>query len=92
MRDARTELRVAAMHPKRKQNPNATRPKVSDKDSDEHIKKAWKAGWWARKTGKGKVMCYHPDGEHCVLVSNTPSDHHAIRNQRSLFRRAGLKV
>ncbi len=81
------------MHPKRKANPNAKRPRVSDKDHDGLIKKAWKAGWWARQTGKGKVMCYPPPGQGSgVLVPNTPSDPRSMRNLRSLFGRRKLKV
>jgi hypothetical protein len=82
-----------AMHPKRKANPNAQRPRVSDKDHDALIKRAWKAGWWARQTGKGKVMCYPPQTKASgVLVPTTPSDHRSIRNLRNQFERRGLKV
>lgn len=48
--------------------------------------------WWARQTGKGKALCYPPDGSEAVLVPNTPSDHRSIRNQRALFAARGLKV
>lgn len=56
------------------------------------IKKAWKAKWWARQTGKGKVFCYPLDGGDPILVPNTPSDHRSIRNLRALFAQRGLKV
>lgn len=80
------------MHPKRLENPDAKRPKVKDKDHDAMIETAWKAGWWARQTGKGKVFCYPPDEGDPILVANTPSDVRSIRNHRSLFARRGLKV
>lgn len=80
------------MHPKRKANPQAKRPKVSDEKLDEMVAKAWSAGWWARKTGKNKVMCYSPDGGHAVLVANTPSDKRTAPNTRKYFRRAGLDL
>lgn len=80
------------MHPEREANPNATRPKVKDKDHDAMIKKAWKAGWWARQTGKSKVMCYAPEDDGMVLVPNTPSDHYSVLHHRKLFARHGLKV
>ncbi|MDQ6915459.1 MAG: hypothetical protein M3155_06565 [Actinomycetota bacterium] len=56
------------------------------------IKKAWKAGWWARQTGKGKVLCYPSDGGEAILVPSTPSDHRSIRNLRAEFARRGLDV
>jgi hypothetical protein len=81
------------MHPKRAENPEATRPKVQDKDLDAMIKKAWDAGWWARLCANGHVMCYHPtDLEEKILVNNTAGDRHIVPTLRRAFGRAGLKV
>ncbi len=80
------------MHPQRLANPSARRPKVKDKALDKMVEAAWKAGWHCRKTGKGHVFCYPPDGGRMVDVANTPSDHRTVPNTRSYFRRTGLKI
>lgn len=80
------------MHPKRKANPTAKRPKVKDKQLDAMVAKAWAEGWWCRPTGSGHVFCYPPDGGRMVDVANTPSDRRTVPNTRSYFRRSGLEL
>jgi hypothetical protein len=91
--DKRPEREARRMHPKRQKNPKARRPTVKDRQLDAMIKEAWKAGWWADKRPSGHVMCYHPTNlNEKVLVNNTAGDRHVVRNVRSLFRKAGLKL
>lgn len=79
------------MHPKRDENPDAKRPKVSNRDLDDMIVLAWDAGWWGRQAGSYAMM-YSPDLVYMVKVPSTPSDHRTVRNKRAQFRRAGLNV
>jgi hypothetical protein len=66
---------------------------VKDRALDKMVKKAWSEGWWAVKRATGHVMCYHPtDLERKVLVNNTAGDPHVIKNVRTSFRKAGLKL
>jgi len=84
---------VSALHPKRRDDPDARRPTVKNRDLDTMLEAAWNAGWWAaRKKGQSHVKCYSPDGQRMVTVASTPSDHRTIPNTRSAFRRAGLKL
>jgi hypothetical protein len=39
------------LHPKRKENPDARRPKVSNRDLDAIVDAAWRAGWWGVRLG-----------------------------------------
>jgi hypothetical protein len=87
-----TRHRVFSVHPKRAGNPNAHCPRVRSKELGALIAAAWAAGWWCEATKKGHVRCYSPDQVRMVLVAGTPSDHRAIANTRSTFRRAGLNV
>lgn len=81
------------MHPERKKNPHAKRPKVKDKQLDAMVKAAWAAGWWAVRRPSGHVMCFHPtDMKEKVLVNNTAGDPHVVPRIRSYFRKAGLKL
>jgi len=81
------------MHPKRKANKNAKRPKVKNKQLDAMVEAAWSAGWWAEKGQGGHVKCYPPDRTKAmVVVANTPSDHRTVPNTRSFLRRSGLKL
>ena len=79
------------MHQKRKDNPDAKRPTVKDKQLDAMIAEAWEAGWWCEKGKGGHVKCYPPDrSKTMVAVANTPSDRRTVPNTRSFFRRSGL--
>ena len=81
------------MHPKRKANPKAKRPKVKNRELDEMVAAAWAAGWHCARTKSSHVMCYPPDKKRRpVLVASTPSDHHTIPNTRSAFQRSGLNL
>lgn len=80
------------MHPKRRANPNAQRPKVKNRDLDGLIAAAWEAGWWAVPMGNNHVKCYSPTGGQVIPVPSTPSDHRTFRNKRAQFRRQGLDV
>jgi hypothetical protein len=80
------------MHPKRKQNPEAKRPKAKNKDNDALVQAAWDAGWWCQMSKKGYIHCKSPDGKGMVVIESTPSDHHSTRNSRARLRNLGLSV
>jgi hypothetical protein len=80
------------VHPKRLENPDAKRPKVSNKELDAMVARAWEAGWWARQTKNNYAWCYPPDGGKPLKVVSTPSSSRTIPNTRSAFARRGLKV
>lgn len=85
------------MHLKRDTSPQATCPKVKDKQLMAMVAKAWAAGWWCELGGSGHVKCYPPpaaDGSRgrYVTVANTPSDHRTVPNTRAQFRRSGLPL
>lgn len=79
------------LHPKRAENPAATRPIAPDKDLDKFVKKAWASGWWCQWGGQ-YVKCYSPDGVTIIPVVSTPSSQRTLRRFRSKFRQAGLDV
>jgi hypothetical protein len=80
------------VHPKRRQNPNAKRPKHPHKDYDRLIAAAWEAGWWVERGGKNYLKCMAPTGGWVVHVPSTPSSQATLRNKRAQFRRYGLKL
>lgn len=80
------------MHPKRRKNPKAKRPKVKVKELDELVEAAWEAGWWCERAGNKHVKCYPPSDSRMVPVPSTPSDWRTVRNKRSQLRRSGLNV
>ena len=81
------------VHPKRREFPQAERPKVRDRELDAMVAAAWDAGWWCVRTKKNHVMCFPPDTtKDGVLVANTPSDFRVVHNTRSDLRRSGLSI
>lgn len=80
------------MHPKRKKNPNAKRPKLPRKDFDRLVADAWKAGWWCYRSGKNYVICQAPENGWTVRVPSTASSQATLRNLKAKFRRYGLDV
>ena len=80
------------MHPKRKQNPQAKRPRVKEKELDAMVAAAWAAGWWCERGGNKHVKCYPPDDHRMVPVPGTPSDWRTIKNKRAQLRRSGLAL
>lgn len=80
------------MHPQRKANPRAKRPKVSSRAIDNLIEMAWAQGWWAAKGRKSHVKLYSPNGRFIVTMPSSPSDHRGIRNARQMLRKYGLDL
>jgi hypothetical protein len=80
------------LHPERKANPGAKRPKVSSRAIDIIVEKAWAQGWWCVKSKKSHVKTYSPDGRYIVTLPSSPSDIRGIRNARQLLRKYGLDL
>lgn len=80
------------MHEKRRQKPDAKRPKARRKDYDALVKAAWEAGWWCERRGSSYIRCYPPDGTEWVTVKQTPSGSRTLENTKAQFRRRGLDV
>jgi hypothetical protein len=82
-----------AMHPKRLENPSATRPKVTSRDMDSLIVAAWEHGWWCERGGRNYVKCYPIDGSRMIPIQSTPSNPRRARaNKKAALRRAGLDI
>ena len=77
------------MHPKRAANRDQPFIHVGDKKLKILQKAAWEAGWWPERKGNGIMW---PMGTGHVMVHGSNSDHHALANLTSEFRKAGLKV
>ena len=81
------------MHRKRSENPDAACPGVSDRQMNELIHAAWKAGAWCERNPKTNyVKVYPEDGSRMIKIPSTPSDHRTYQNKRSALRRAGIDV
>ena len=54
---------------------------------------ALEQGWRIRASIKTQhKLWFSPDGKTIVTTGNTPSDHRAIKNARSMLRKGGLNV
>ena len=80
------------LHPNRRANPTAKRPKAPRRDADLLLEMAWEQGCDIQPTKKGHYTVYTPDEKSIIVVPGTPSDHRGLRNVRSLFRQAGLNI
>lgn len=56
------------------------------------IELAESQGWRTRKTKRGHVVFYAPDGSNTVTVGGTPSDHRSRKNSLARLKAAGLEV
>lgn len=64
------------------------RPSMSQKkETKQLVEKARDAGWRVEETGVAFKL-YTPNGRDIVILHKTPSDHRALKNARSLMRRA----
>lgn len=61
------------------------------KETKEIIREAENQGWTVRRTKKGHIQFFAPDGENIVTAGGTPSDHRAIANLVAQLRRYGFK-
>jgi predicted RNA binding protein YcfA (HicA-like mRNA interferase family) len=61
------------------------------KELKEIVKSAEKQGWRVKKTKKGHLMFYAPDGINKLTTGSTPSEHRAINNLLASLRRYGFK-
>jgi len=52
-----------------------------------------RAGWRLERGNKGgaATKCFSPDGEHIVVMHETPSEYRGQKNLLSEFRRAGFE-
>ncbi len=81
----------APLHPKRVENERQSFVFVGDKELKRLQQAAWKAGWWPEQKKSG-ILWLAPDGVGQVLLHGSASDHHAYKNARGLFHKAGLAV
>lgn len=86
-----TEDDVEQEHHLRVANPQQKFIWVGDKKLKRLQKIAWDAGWWPKETKSG-IMWRAPGDAGQVAIHGTNSDHRAIRNLTSEFRKAGLKI
>jgi len=77
--------------PQRVENERQSFVFVGDKELKRLQQAAWKAGWWPEQKKSG-ILWLAPDGVGQVLLHGSASDHHAYKNARGLFRKAGLAV
>ena len=79
---------------KEKEPPDELRPPfiwVGKKDLKKVQERAWDAGWRPVKKKNG-VMWFGPEGTEHVMLHESSSDHHALDNAVSDFRKAGLDI
>ena len=55
------------LHPKRRENPDATCPRHPDKDIRRVVQAAWDAGWWCERKRTNYIVCRPPGGRKPVL-------------------------
>jgi hypothetical protein len=79
------------IHPKRKRHRDQQFIHAGDKKLKKLQKAAWDAGWWPERKKMG-IMWFEPSGSGHVMVHGSSSDHHALANLTSEFRKAGLNV
>jgi hypothetical protein len=79
------------LHPKRAAQRNQQFIHAGDKKLKALQKAAWDAGWWPERKKNG-IMWFAPSGAGHVMVHGSSSDHHALANLTSEFRKAGLTV
>jgi predicted RNA binding protein YcfA (HicA-like mRNA interferase family) len=80
------------IHPRRSANPFAKCPKAKRDDVQLLLRAAWDQGAWIEKGKGGHYKVYAADGTRIIVVPAMPSDHHALRNVRSLLRNAGINL
>lgn len=79
------------MHPKRKANPTASRPKATRADVDLLLQAAWAQGAWIEKGGNQHYKVYPAGpGSRMVPIPATPSDWRTVRNKRAQLKRNGI--
>ena len=64
---------------------------ASNKDQRRILAKACEAGWRVKDTNKGWLVL-SPDGQFSVAMHTTSSDHKALKNIKSDFKKAGLEL
>ena len=65
---------------------------MKSKEVEQLIRVAEDQGWRTRRTKRGHVVFYAPDGEGTAGTGGTPSDHRSIKNFRAQLKRLGLKI
>jgi predicted RNA binding protein YcfA (HicA-like mRNA interferase family) len=63
---------------------------VAKKELKGLIREAEDQGWTVRRSKKGHLQFFAPDGETIVTAAGTPSDHRAMANLISRLRRNGF--
>lgn len=80
------------LHPQRRENPKAKRPKANRGDVDMLLRICWDQGAWIVLGGNGHYKIYPPNLHRMIPIPATPSDHRTVRNKRSQLRRAGFDL
>lgn len=79
------------LHPQRRANPNAPRPKASRGDVDLMLQAAWAQGAWIVLGGNGHFKVYPADpAGRMVPIPQTPSGFKTVRNKRAQLKRNGI--
>jgi hypothetical protein len=78
------------MHPKRRQNPAAKRPKSKDKERDKLIAAAWTQGAWCTPGKSGYIKIFPANSTKMILIESTPSDYRSLANIKGRLRREGI--
>jgi predicted RNA binding protein YcfA (HicA-like mRNA interferase family) len=63
---------------------------VAKKELKEVIREAENQGWTVRRSKKGHLQFFAPDGKSIVVSGGTPSDHRAMPNLIQRLRRHGF--
>ena len=61
------------------------------KELEQLRQRAIEQGWRVVRTNGDHYKWYAPDGKTIVVSGSTPSDHRALKNQKSMMRRAGFR-
>lgn len=79
------------LHPRRREQPDATCPRHPKKDFRRLVQAAWDAGWWCERNRKNYIFCRRPDGQ-TVMVPSTPKKQGTLNLVTQKFRKLGLNV
>lgn len=68
-------------------------PSMSKKrEIKELVRELEDKGWRVIISQNNHHKAFHPDGEHMIVFANTPSDHRAIKNIRSMVKRIEREI
>lgn len=61
-----------------------------DRKTQKRLQKQLRRAGWRLERHKKGMKCYSPDGEHIVVMHDTPSEYRGRKNLLAEFRRAGF--